>query len=46
MDSDLKELLDMLRRCAREEKATLKLNEVACRTILDYIEKLKTNGGE
>ena len=43
MDNDIVKLLDMLRKCAGEEKATLKLNEIACKTLVSYIEQLHTN---
>ena len=40
-NKEIEELLNMLKKCAREDKATLKLNEIACKTILSYIEQLK-----
>lgn len=43
MNKEIEELLNMLKKCAREDKATLKLNEIACKTILSYIEQLENN---
>ena len=40
-NKEIEELLNMLKKCAREDKATLKLNEIACKTILSYIEQLE-----
>ena len=40
-NKEIEELLNILKKCAREEKATLKLNEIACKTILSYIEQLE-----
>lgn len=40
-NKEIEELLNMLKKCAREDKATLKLNEIACRTILSCIEQLE-----
>ena len=42
-NKEIEELLNMLKKCAREDKATLKLNEIACKTILSYIEQLENN---
>ena len=42
-NKEIEELLNMLRKCAREDKATLKLNEIACKTILSCIEQLENN---
>lgn len=42
-NKEVEELLNMLKKCAREDKATLKLNEIACKTILSYIEQLENN---
>ena len=42
-NKEIEELLNILKKCAREEKATLKLNEIACKTILSYIEQLENN---
>ena len=42
-NKEIEELLNILKKCAREEKATLKLNEIACKTILSYIEQLETD---
>ena len=42
-NKEIEELLNMLKKCAREEKATLKPNEIACKTILSYIEQLENN---
>lgn len=43
MNKEIEELLNMLKKCAGENKATLKLNEIACKTILLYIEQLENN---
>lgn len=42
-NKEIEELLNKLKKCAREDKATLKLNEIACKTILSYIEQLENN---
>ena len=45
-NKEIEELLNMLKKCAREDKATLKLNEIACKTILSYIEQLEKRNKE
>lgn len=45
-NKEIEELLNMLNKCAREDKATLKLNEIACKTILSYIKQLKKRNKE